>query len=251
MPGLQYLHTQWILKRKGLARWLPLPQHVPPTRFVILGAPRTGTTLLHTYLNSHPQIYSYGEVMRKQAQAGEDIRLGTLFQPQPKRILATGGKLFYSYGESFIFQPAMDALIADPSIVVFHCVRSETLRSLVSLMLAERSGVWNNRKPGQPIAEADRLTIPPTDYMKYHAQLSQQWQSLQAALTHHTIHEVAYEDLAIQPEPVLNQVQAALYVPQRNLFTLLQRQTPQPLSELVVNWEELLETQLMIQNLQG
>src|SRR5688572_9500988 len=97
-----YLHlrTYLIIKKKELLNYVRSKGH-HYTSFVILCEPRTGSTLLHTFLNFHPNIRSYGEILRELVEKNNNLNLNVLnaniFKPHAKHLQAVGLKLFYFY----------------------------------------------------------------------------------------------------------------------------------------------------------
>ena len=55
----------------------------------------------------------------------------------------------------------------------------------------------------------------------------------------HPLVTVHYEDLADQRQQVFNQVQKFLGVKTRSFVTTLRRQNPEPLNDLIANYDEL------------
>ncbi len=70
-------------------------RHSDFQRFIVLSRSRTGSNMLLSFLNSHPNIHAEGEVFnRLNGQNYQEI-LSRVFADQPPRILAKGFKIFY------------------------------------------------------------------------------------------------------------------------------------------------------------
>ncbi|MGR9098971.1 MAG: sulfotransferase [Gammaproteobacteria bacterium] len=100
-------------------------------KYLVLGNGRTGTTLLHTLLNSHPQIVSHGEVLhllvRHKNKLYGDLQalihhpIGyfneNIYGDFPDRIKAVGFKLIYKQiGGQSVFLHKMDVRDAGEGI---------------------------------------------------------------------------------------------------------------------------------------
>ena len=62
---LLHLRIYLIIKRKAILSAIDPRQTSNYTPFIILCQPWSGSTLLHTYLNSNPEIKSYGEILQE------------------------------------------------------------------------------------------------------------------------------------------------------------------------------------------
>ncbi len=61
--AVTYFKLVWNARKKQLLNALPFYSYTGYTPFLIMGHPRTGTSLLHTYLNAHSGILSLNEVL--------------------------------------------------------------------------------------------------------------------------------------------------------------------------------------------
>jgi LPS sulfotransferase NodH len=139
----------------------------PYVRFVILGHPRTGSTMLVQALNSNPALLCFGEVFNANtpsihfdvpgfAQRGkEDVALRRedpgrflrerVFANHPSDIRAVGFKLLYDH--FWAFDGLVESLTADRDLRVVHLMRRNKLRTYVSMRIAERTGRWLEYSP--------------------------------------------------------------------------------------------------------
>ncbi len=245
------------------------------TRFLVLGEGRTGSNLLVQALNSHPNVVCYREVFnwthkridynvegyedlsRKDVRfrADDPLRLldERIFRDYPADIAAVGLKLHY--GHAFGFAGVEEALIEDQALRVVHLRRQNMLRTLVSLRVAEQTGVWEHDEDASLRVRLRRLAGRVSTRVKYgdparvrltyeqcnqffivHALQGQRYDELFAA---HPVLQVRYEDLAKNRDSVLAGVQRFLGVPFVDLKVTLQRQSRTPLRETIVNFDEL------------
>ena len=255
-------------------------------RFLVLSGPRTGSTLLTSSLNSHPDVVCFSEVfnftsdyipfnvegydnynLRDLKWRGEDpygFLEERVFSGHPKSVRAAGLKILY--GQFFGFAGLQEAIVADSDIRIVRLKRRNILRTLVSQKRAEQTGLyWQNAKPRplvprlvraarHPLRAADsvraRLRRPkPSLDVKVHIssqelfkyiikiqRLSDRYDDLFRA---HPLITLYYEDLADRPQAVFRRVQLFLDLNPRELEIALERQNPQPPSELIANYSEL------------
>jgi LPS sulfotransferase NodH len=166
----QYLRTYLIIKRKQLLNKISLAKGYDYTAFVILCEPRSGSTLLHTYLNSHTQVLSYGEVLRmqleKEPQSGVRDKLisDLVFKPHARQIKAVGLKLFYEYVDHPDYRDSFNQIVQRKDVKVIHLIRKNLLELYVSLKTAEQTNVWSTT---QTSANTIQIKVDVDDYSKF------------------------------------------------------------------------------------
>ncbi|WP_040496992.1 Stf0 family sulfotransferase [Fulvivirga imtechensis] len=218
----KYFSTWWIIKRKQLFNLL-LPKGNYYTRFVIVCTGRSGSTLLHTYLNSHPQIWSYGEILRKRLVKEKPIisleRM--VFKPHTKAIRAIGLKMFYDYREQEAYQRAFEEVVNDRDIKVIHLTREDKRQQLISLKRAEETGIWSSTSKLQTKVEVD---FSAEELVAYEKKINSSATEIRSLFASHQMLEVTYEALTTDAQEVLSRVQQFLGVKPKRLFTLLIKQ---------------------------
>ncbi len=216
--------------------------------FIILGSPRTGSTLLHTYLNTHPNIWSLGEAIgmdfSKKVSRSRYDPIGyfenIILKPFPKQIQAVGFKVFYQYANIAEALVVIKYLQKMKHLKVIHLYRKNRLRSLVSLKIAERTQIWSERKDSiRSFSRQKALEFPAEVCLKDLKKLKSDFEKFKASFAHFDSLEICYEDLIEQQERVLTQVQYFLGTTPRNLYSLLKKQNPEPLKELISNYGEI------------
>lgn len=219
-----YLKTWFIVTRKRILRLLDQSKGEDYTKFAIICAPRSGSTMLHTYLNSHPAILSHGEIIRIKLEQGvkEVSTREYIFMPISKRIKAVGVKLFYEYEGKEGYDLPFREVLSDESIKVIHLIRKDLRKQYESLKRARDSGVWSSTlKP----KEQQPIEIPEEEYKQHEQMQTMVIKSITDRLRGHDIFETTYEELTDDPKNVLNKVQKFLGVEPRPLYTLLQKQS--------------------------
>lgn len=240
----QYLRTYLIIKRKQLLNAISLSKSKNYTPFVILSEPRSGSTMLHTYLNSHTEIKSYGEVLRENIEANAIATETTpyieslAFKPHTKALKAIGLKLFYEYFEDPRYSSSFNYVINRKDVKIIYLIRRDILKVYVSLKIAQKTNVWSSVKSAgnEP---RPKITIDRNDYIQFREEHLRHRRLFVTLLKDHPLLEVAYEDLVQNPQPVLKSVQQFLGVKPKALFTLLKQQNPGSVESLITNYDEV------------
>lgn len=222
-----------VLQRLKRSFQILLPGNSRYHRFIILSSARSGSTLLHTYLNSSFNIHSLGE------QPWRDLEKGTrrdYFKAYPRFIQAIGFKVFYQFSREAPYDELYQILKKDKKIRVIHLVRENMLEQYISEMLAWEKRSWTFSK-GATVQDTITLDLHGFDFF-LNKQEEQQAQSLDDFKEQQLI-TVSYESLMSEPQVVLAKVQAFLEVPQRQLFSVLKKQNTQPLVERLENVDEV------------
>ncbi|ARS37159.1 Stf0 family sulfotransferase [Pontibacter actiniarum] len=242
---LLHLRTYLIIKRKQLSNAVSRQKGRGYTPFAILCEPRTGSTLLHTYLNFHPQVMSYGEVLREKRVAGlytsPQPVSAYVFKPHSPQIKAVGLKLFYSYLQDPFYQSAFDEVMQRKDVRIIHLVRKDLLKQYVSLEIAKKTKVWSaDRAHVKP--EREKMHIDCEDLTRFLDLYMQNQNYLKGLFQQHEVLSIAYEGLSERPSEVLEEVQRFLGVQPRTLLSLLQKQSSRPLESFITNYDEARRT---------
>ena len=128
----------FITRKKRILNKISPFRATAHVHFVILCMPRTGSTLLHTLLNSHPNIISYGEVLRRNYVRGKQTDLSAdIFKKHQTSIKAIGLKLFYEYRTKQDFKDYYREITRNKNVKIIHLVRENLLDSFISLKNAQ------------------------------------------------------------------------------------------------------------------
>lgn len=219
------------------------------TPFLILGAGRSGSTLLRHLLHDHPAVHCPGEVLNVRnpiRQALPGARERELLRPARllhRRVFtvpdvaAAGFKLFYHHGMGSL-PTAWAYLEALEGLRVIHLQRHDRLARYVSLQRAMRDGRWTRTENSGP-ADETPLALD-MDHFAWWVQL---WNDRRDAalqrLSGRPLLEVRYEDLAADRATELERIFAFLGVDPAPVEARLRRQRTRPLSEVVEDWDEV------------
>ncbi len=189
-----------------------------------------------------------------------------IFNEHPEQYRAVGFK--YLYGHFWGFDALTEHLQADPDLRVIHLKRRNMLRSLVSVQLAEATNKWiedwgPTRPRPLPVRAASAATHPirtiqrlrkkfaPPVETKPEVILTQEQCERWFFRTNHEVTrteeifashaglELYYEDIIADRDAAFARVQEFVGVEPQKLVVTLRRQNPEPLRDLISNYDEL------------
>lgn len=241
---LKYLNTLRIIYTKELRNHLNRKRGCSYAKFLIIGLPRTGTTLLHTYLNSHPNIISGGErkiELIKQEVLGTSTQEKIVFPPFSKHIEAVGAKILLpTHSENNFFFALNEILNAEPSLKILFLNRENILRWYVSLCIARHTAQWSQMNRQSLLSVAQRqVKIPVNNLLSTLKKASNDIEGYSKLLNQFNTLEISYEAFSTNPTLCLAEIQNFLGVNPSRLFSLLHKQNPEPLSELILNFKDV------------
>ena len=211
------------------------------TKFLIISDSRTGSTLLQNMLNFHPKIIAKGELFKVIENKESSEVWNSIFRKYQKSIKYVGFKLFYHHplkGDPGVW----DIAKKDPSIIIIHLVRKNTLRSLISKKIGAKTRKWTENINADPISIDDKkVTIDPLECEEYFIKINDYQNKIDQDFKHHRIISVTYEDLSYDRRDVIDNIYSKLELNKFNRDSELKKQNPESLKDLVVNFKELTE----------
>jgi LPS sulfotransferase NodH len=229
----------------------------PATRFVLLGHPRSGSTLLFTSLIEHPSLRIYGELFQDDSEARREAYGApeVMYRPEmdgatflDERVfredgnpetLAVGFKLFYTQAREPFARTAWAYLLRQKDIRIVHLVRNEVLRSFASLCEAEASGEWHVDEGQTPVSSSP-VRIDPERCLAFLDAWYAHREWVRQAFSKHEMLELSYERHILPDfQLALRDVQSFLGIPPLTLPVVLRRQGTRPLEERISNYDEI------------
>lgn len=214
--------------------------HLDFKRFIVLSRSRTGSSMLISFLNSHPNLRAEGEIFSKlNGQNYKDV-LAKAFSKQPYYIAAKGFKIFYYHpldDESNVLWK--DLMILD-NLCVIHLKRRNIFRTLISRKLAGIQDVW--RVPSSESLNAannNAVTFTPEELEEGFKQTREWEKQGDEMFRKNSMASVYYEDLVNDPEGAFLKITDLLSVHYLHPRTNLRKQNPERLRDLVINYDEL------------
>ena len=205
-------------------------------KFVVIGAQRSGTTVLCDMLASHPNIrfratainpehpkyeaFQPNELMLQH----ESVYFKSLFVPG----FVSGFKMLYSH-----LAHRTNLLVENPDVRLIFVQRKNKLRQYVSKLRADYTGWWSDRGVGQP-KDAFRCFITPDTFRSYMGGLEVERAPLWALPGPKIV--VQYDAIVKQS---LGAVRGFLGLPPWEIKTALRKQENVPLEKRIVNYAEI------------
>lgn len=230
------------LIRHNTYRLESLVGHHSFARFLILTRSRSGSNLLVSFLNSHPNIYVEGEIFAEIACSKYKKRLGHVFGRQPRRIKAKGFKIFYYHPNNGPCTPLWTDLERMPHLRVIHLVRRNMLRTEVSRKIAESQGTWTGTSFDKEASQRSKTISLNAEALRESFEKTSAWiKDADSRFHEHQVLNISYEELSEDPIGTFQRVTDYLavgFVPPK---TNLHKQNPESLSHLITNYWELKE----------
>jgi hypothetical protein len=230
-----YLQTQLKVKIKQLLNVLPFFKSTAYTKFLIVGHPRTGTSLLHTYLNSHWNIVSLNEPL---ANATDSTML---FKKYSKVIKTVGFKYFYEYTRDVAKRNTFIELLKIDNIKIIKIERRNYLRTYVSLCIAEKTNEWSSTEIKQHSINDKKVTLTKEDCLLAFNQYKKNELNTDTIIREFNtpVFETEYETLVAEPNETMFAIQKFLNLSLQIPQSLLLRQNAEPLNVLIENYTDL------------
>lgn len=216
------------------------------TKFVVVARPRTGSNMLLNSLRTHPNVQVFGEILRGGADTAtkEAVKRSAknyfeenIFKRYAESIRAVGFKIFYQHpvwDQTGTVWPCLQAM---RDLRVVHLKRQNLLRILVSAKIARKTDIW--KQSGAEQETDKRITLTAEECMEFFQKAVNQEKETDERFAGHPVLQLTYEDLTSQYHLQMKLVQEFLGVKPLQLPQKTIKQNPEPLSELVVNYEEL------------
>lgn len=233
-----YLNTLFKTKVKQLLNALPCFKSNKYTTFLIVGHPRTGTSLLHTYLNSHWNVLSLNEPLAKTVDSK------VLFKKQSKIIHAVGFKYFYEYTEEVAKRNVFIELLKRDNIKIIKIERKNYLRTYVSLRIAEKTNEWSSIETKQNTQADKKIRLTKEDCIRAFDQYKKNERDTDIIIKEFNtpVYKINYETLVVEPCKTMFAIQSFLGVMHRMPQSLLVRQNSEPLNMLIENYDDMKES---------
>jgi LPS sulfotransferase NodH len=196
---------------------------------------------LISYLDSHPNIHAEGELFQRlDGRTNEDI-LNRIFSSYPESVRAVGFKIFYYHPLDDERKEVWNILRDMRGLHIIHLKRQNVLRTLVSCKIAGASNAWTSHEETKQQGIPKQVEFTHNELSKGFCQ-TRDWEAEYASMFKGmpTL-EVMYEDLVNGLEDEYRKITNFLGVPFHFPHSSFERQNPERLQELVVNYGEMKE----------
>ena len=235
--------------------------------FVIVGAPRTGSTLLVRTLNGLDGIRCHGELLADFVRGYEDgfdplaaskterdERARQLLQQRDKdprgfilnalnsENTATGFKALYSSLSNPRWREVTESLLAIPDIKFIHLTRHNSLRRFISEQIMQSGGA-NHSAAGGKSEKKIKVHIDIDTYLRSTAELEAEGAKVIALLQEKELLDISYEQLAADTAATVATACQflGLDVAPSNIMPALKKVGAADLSDSVSNYQDLLD----------
>ncbi|TVR76838.1 MAG: sulfotransferase [Chitinophagaceae bacterium] len=226
--------------------------------FVILGTARTGTTMLWSYLNSHPEILclrgvygstnkiNFGKFYEELPEEYRSEELVTFRNQKPieflekyvykkyaKPLRAVGFKYFYDHNRHLADKNELIDYFKENSDIKFiHLKRDNLLATLFSYKRALAQQQWTTANPNF------HTTISVKECSEYFQMIISNQKQFNELFSRQTI-QVSYDNLLLQTEQTIQEILKHIGVKKFNLKTETKKNTEIKLIECITNYTEL------------
>ncbi len=240
-------------------------------KFVIVSAPRTGSTLLVKTLNSLPDVRCHGELLNLGRVAGLADGFDALTATQPQRDArnqhlaqlrkqdpvkfvqdalsyddaATGLKVLYLDFYHPPWKNAIDSILAMDGVKFIHLTRRNTLRRYVSEQILYAGGP-NHSLPGGRSENRLKVDIDIDAYLQRTAEIKTTAKQVASALENYPVLDIVYENLADRPGETIMEIChfLGLSISAEAVTPALTKVGANDLRETVNNYQDLLENEI-------
>lgn len=207
------------------------------TKFIILTRSRSGSNLLVSYLESHPNIYIRGEIFHNLNNRNYRKILNWFFNIMPSKFKASGFKIFYYHPLDTKCPELWQELASNADIKIIHLYRKNLIKTIISRHIALKTDIWSSEKKN--LSVSFNLDIPPQLIDKEINRTLAWREEYNNIFNKHKIFEINYEDFIGASHENLSMIQDFIEVPRKTLSTHLKKQQTKPLEEVVNNYNEI------------
>lgn len=235
----------------------------PPRPFVVVGMPRTGSSLLLTGIRQHPSIAAHGElfhrddkersgphaIVRGDARVCFDAAKDDAITFIKEEVLAKAPAGIHLAGfklhREFVAGPGTRALLRRlkselPQLSVVHIVRRNYLDVLVSRRVAEATGRWHQARGGhEPPPRVPRIRIDPAAALRFFDSMDEADRTFESVFGDGAYLQLSHEALSRDYQSEMKRVYAFLGVEPHEVEAQLEKQITVGAEEIVENLDEL------------
>ena len=234
-----------------------------PTRFMVLGTQRSGTTLVTSTFKRYPNVTAFDEVFLASRKADFTYRnyvsqtrlrwirhclartgmvreyLDQLLRPEQEQIEAIGFKIMYDQLGCVPYRyPSVLEYACDNALKVIHVIRSNVLRIVLSKLLARQRQLFHTTDEAIPKFES--IHIDPTWLIREMDMIRRKqdlWRTRIASFIHL---EINYEDfIASKEERTWDLLDFIGIESSEFLFSNLKKISPNDIQDIIDNYDEI------------
>ncbi len=209
-------------------------------KYVVISRSRTGSTLLMVLLDKHSNIQCEGELFKVLNGKSCKQVWDSFFSKKPRRIIQAGFKLFYYHPFDYD-KSVWEYIKEDKSISIVHLVRHNLLEAYTSQKIGEKTKKWTeNIDRTHNFALNDKVVhLDYEDCLDTFKKIKSFEEKTRNDFSDRNYIEVSYEDLISNRKKTMTNVYSSLGLVFESIETVMKKQNPEPLSNLIENYHEL------------
>lgn len=205
-------------------------------QFVIVCQARTGSNLLMSLLNSHPEVRALGEEFSLMSNKTTTQKIKAIFPPKAVKKIV-GFKIFYYHPLDSNDLDIWEYLRTNKNIKIIHLTRQNTLRTFLSRKIAFKTKKWRDTKVIP--REKKKTFLDREEFDDFAARTMQYEQATRKSFAEHDYMEISYEQLVKNKRTVLPVILRFLKASKDlDLWTPMVKQNPEDLADLIINYED-------------
>lgn len=209
-------------------------------KFVIIARSRTGSNLLRSFLNSHPQIEAQDELFGELKGKSCHEIWENIFVKKNKSIKYVGFKIFYYHPLNDSDNSVWDFIKKDKKIKIIHLKRENKLRAYLSRLIALQTQTWVDEGDKKKITLEDkRVKVNLEDCLKVFREVEFWEKETNNNFYNHPFYEITFEELTENSQKNMNDIFTFFNLKPHSISTNLKRQNSETIEKLVINYEEL------------
>lgn len=214
--------------------------HLDFKRLIVLSRSRTGSNMLISFLNSHPNVHVEGEIFGELNGRNYKDVLSMTFAKQPYYIKIKGFKIFYYHPLDDESNDTWDGLMNLDNLWVIHLKRRNIFRTLISRKIAGSEDVWAVTSSSRINSGMNKTVTFTAEELEEGFRQTREWEKDgDEKFRKHPLLSVYYEGLVGDPEGTFAKITDFLGVRYVQPKTNLRKQNPERLRDLVINYDEL------------
>lgn len=209
-------------------------------KFIVIASGRTGSNLLISYLNSHPNIEAKGELFRDLEGSTCKEVWDDFYNNKPKIIEMAGCKIFYYHPFHTKDKSVWEFILKDRDIKIIHLVRENKLRTYLSLEIANKTDSWSRKNKKNISLNKKQVEINFDEFLDRLNKIEQYEKEARSKFKNHSFLEISYEQLVNDKEDTMKRVFDLLDLEERELKSNYKKQNKEKVSDLILNYDEFI-----------
>ncbi len=133
-----------------------------------------------------------------------------------------------------------DWILRDDKIKIIHLIRKNRLKTLISKVIAEKTGKWTSYDGKKNIETKDKkFHLEPDKCFEVFEEIESWEFQTRKTFRDHEVIEITYEDLANDREVTMKEIFRFLSLNYIKVSTIMAKQNQEKMENLLLNFEEL------------